>query len=123
MTESVPHDTRVRLAALAPQVVARELPVLLWEERPEGEPNAVISGIVDLVYSDPDDGCLVVADYKTDYVKEDLELEKRRRIYEPQLQTYAQTLKTALKLDHEPHTELWFLNADRIVRLTETSDC
>jgi len=106
-----------RLAMLAPQVVARELPILLWAAGANEEPNAVVSGIVDLVYRDPGDGRLVVADFKTDRVEGDAEIEERRRVYEPQVRTYAHALHKALALDHEPHTELWFLDADRIVRM------
>ena len=106
-----------RMAALAPRVVAGELPVLLWAEGSDEALNAVVSGIVDLVYRDPDDGRLVVADYKTDRVDGEAELEERRRVYEPQVRTYARALSKALALDHEPHTELWFLGSDRIVRL------
>ncbi len=109
-----------RLAALASQMVARELPVLLWAEGSDEAPNAVVSGIVDLVYRDPDDGRLVVTDYKTDRVESDAELEERRRVYEPQVRTYARALSKALALDHEPYTELWFLGADRIIRLERT---
>jgi ATP-dependent exoDNAse (exonuclease V) beta subunit len=105
-----------RLSALAPAVIARELPVFGWEEK-EGAPGTVVSGIVDLVYRDPDDGRLVVADYKTDAVDGDIGLEERARVYEPQVRTYARILCDALELEEEPHTELWFLAADRIVRL------
>jgi ATP-dependent exoDNAse (exonuclease V) beta subunit len=77
----------------------------------------VVSGIVDLLYRDPEDGRLVVADYKTDRVQDDETLAERARVYEPQVRIYARALQKALGLDHEPHNELWFLDADRIVRL------
>jgi len=105
-----------RLSALAPAVIARELPVFGWEEH-EGAPGTVVSGIVDLVYRDPDDSRLVVADYKTDALDDEAALEERTRVYEPQVRTYAKILSDALNLDEEPHVELWFLAADRIVRL------
>ena len=105
-----------RLEAVAPNVLSRELPVLLWSPE-EGAPGAVVSGIVDLVYRDPDDGRLVVADYKTDRIQGDEALDERTSIYEPQVRIYARALQEALALDHEPHTELWFLDADTIVRL------
>ena len=76
-----------------------------------------ISGIVDLVYRDLDDGGLVVADYKTDALDDEDALDERARVYEPQVAAYAKILREALDLDEEPHTELWFLAADRIVRL------
>jgi len=105
-----------RLSAVAPSVVARELPVFGWEEVEEG-PGAVVSGIVDLVYRDPDDGRLVVVDYKTDSVEDASTLEERARAYEPQVAAYAEILRDALDLEEEPHAELWFLAADRIIRL------
>jgi ATP-dependent helicase/nuclease subunit A len=105
-----------RLASVAPNVLSRELPVMLWSEE-EGAPGAVVSGIVDLVYRDPEDGRLVVADYKTDRIEDAEALAERTRVYEPQVGIYARALQEALDLDHRPHTELWFLDADRIVRL------
>jgi ATP-dependent exoDNAse (exonuclease V) beta subunit len=105
-----------RLGSVAPNVLSRELPVLLWSEE-EGAPGAVVSGIVDLVYRDPEDGRLVVADYKTDRMPDAETLAERIRVYEPQVRIYARALQEALDLDHRPHTELWFLDADRIVRL------
>jgi len=105
-----------RLGSVAPNVLSRELPVLLWSEE-EGAPGAVVSGIVDLVYRDPEDGRLVVADYKTDRIEDADALTERTHVYEPQVRIYARALQEALDLDHEPHTELWFLDADRIIRL------
>jgi ATP-dependent helicase/nuclease subunit A len=105
-----------RLSKLSPAVIARELPVFGWEEG-ENAPGAVVSGIVDLVYRDPDDGRLVVADYKTDTVDDEAALEERARVYEPQVAAYAKILRDALDLEEELHTELWFLAADRIIRL------
>jgi ATP-dependent helicase/nuclease subunit A len=104
------------LSALAPAIVARELPVYGWHEDEHG-PGVAISGIVDLVYRDPDDGRVVVADYKTDVVDGDEALEDRSAVYQPQVETYAKILRDALDLEEEPHVELWFLAADRIVRL------
>jgi len=105
-----------RLASVAPNVLSRELPVLMWSEE-EGAPGAVVSGIVDLVYRDPEDGRLVVADYKTDRIEDADALAERAHVYEPQVRIYARALQKALGLDHEPHIELWFLAADEIVRI------
>lgn len=103
-----------RLAELGPLVAARELEVFL---KPTGDDGtSVISGAIDLVYTDPGDGRLVVADYKTDAVETESEIAERVERYRPQLETYARALKQALGLDHTPHTELWFLHPDRIVR-------
>jgi ATP-dependent helicase/nuclease subunit A len=104
-----------KLGALASAVVARELPVLVPPGVDDG--SSVISGVVDLVYRDPADGRLVVADYKTDRVTDDTEITERTERYRPQLETYAGALEQALGLDARPHRELWFLHPDRIVRL------
>ncbi len=52
---------------LAPAVIARARAsaVFGWEESEDG-PGVWSRGFVDLVYRDPDDGRMVVADYKTD---------------------------------------------------------
>ena len=105
-----------RLSAVAQGVIARELPVYGWEVS-ENAPGTVVSGIVDLVYRDPDDGRLVVADYKTDALADQTAIDDRTLVYEPQVRVYARILRDALDLDEEPHTELWFLAADTIVRL------
>jgi ATP-dependent exoDNAse (exonuclease V) beta subunit len=104
-----------RLSELAPTIVARELPVLLRPSIDDG--TSVISGAVDLVYRDPSDGCVVIADYKTDRAENDAEIAGRVEKYRPQLETYARALEEALSLEQTPHRELWFLQADRIVRL------
>jgi ATP-dependent exoDNAse (exonuclease V) beta subunit len=104
-----------RLGELGPRVVARELPVLVWEETTDG-PGVVVSGFIDLVYRDPVDERLVVADYKTDRVTGG-GLGERAAVYEPQIRTYARALREALTIDDDPRCELWFLYADEIVRL------
>jgi len=109
-------DCLERLSALTQAVIARELPVFGWEES-EDAPGTVVSGIVDLVYRDPEDGRMVVADYKTDALSDSAAIDKRTQVYEPQIRAYARTLRAALDLEEEPHAELWFLDADRIVRL------
>ena len=108
-------DCLSRLAELTPFVAARELEVFLAPDMDDG--TSVISGAVDLVYTDPEDGRLVIADYKTDAVAADAEIADRVERYRPQLETYARAVERALALDEMPHTELWFLHADRIVRL------
>jgi ATP-dependent helicase/nuclease subunit A len=105
-----------RLAEVADRVAARELPVLVRADD-EALPIAAISGVVDLVYRDPDDGRVVVGDYKTDRIVDEPAMADRVAIYEPQVRTYAKALRQALSLDHEPHVELWFLDADKIIRL------
>ena len=106
-----------RLAAIAPAVIARELPVFGSEEH-EGAPGTVVSGIVDLVYRDPDDSRLVVADYKTDTLDDEEALagaDQGLRTPGSDLRQRPSTMPSIST--HEPHIELWFLAADRIVRL------
>jgi len=105
-----------RLASLAPRVVGREIAIVAPPQKNRG-PTGAITGFIDLVYRDPDDDRLVVADYKTDAVETGEEIDGRVHSYEPQVRTYARALLEALELDSEPHVELWFLAADRIVRL------
>jgi len=103
-----------RLGELSEAVVARELPLLL----PPGADDPVLGAVVgtaDLVYRE--NGGLVVADYKTDAVETDREIEERTEAYRPQLELYARAIEEALGLEQPPGMELWFLSADRIVRL------
>ncbi len=105
-----------RLGQLAPAIIVRELAVFLRPAEDNG--TSVISGAVDLVYRDPDDAGLVVADYKTDRLTSEAEIAERVDRYRPQLATYARALEQALGLAEPPHIELWFLHADRVVRLS-----
>jgi ATP-dependent exoDNAse (exonuclease V) beta subunit len=105
-----------RLASVAPKVVGREIAIVAPPEDDQG-PIGAITGFVDLVYRDPGDGRMVVADYKTDAVEGEESIAERVEIYEPQVNTYARALHQALDLDSEPRVELWFLAADKIVRL------
>ena len=99
------------LAALADDVVARELPLLV----PAGDDDPAVSailGVADLVYRR--DSQLVVADFKTDALSDDDEITARAEFYRPQLELYARALRDALELDDLPAMELWFLWPDRI---------
>jgi ATP-dependent exoDNAse (exonuclease V) beta subunit len=105
-----------KLSGLASRIIGREIAIIAPPD-PDRGPVGALTGFVDLVYRDPDDGRVVVADYKTDHVDGEEAIAERTGIYEPQVRTYARALREALNLDHEPHVELWFLAADRIVRL------
>ncbi len=83
-------------SAIAPHVVARELPVLLPPEQSTG-PVGFVAGTVDLLYRDPATNELVVADYKTDEV-EGAALEDRARSYASQGQAYVRAVQEALAL-------------------------
>jgi ATP-dependent exoDNAse (exonuclease V) beta subunit len=103
-----------RLAEVAPHVLARELPLVLPAE--EGEDAAVgyVGGAVDMIYRDPADGTLVVADYKTDRFESDEQLADLARRYALQGRVYCLALQGALRLAQIPRFELWFLDAGRV---------
>ena len=104
-----------RLRELGDAVIARELPIQCAPE-PEGS-GAVgfVGGAVDLVYRDPTTTEWVVADYKTDRVASPEELRERADGYAAQGRAYTHGLRQALRLDHTPRFELWFLRADTII--------
>lgn len=102
-----------RLRAVAPRVVARELPVLLPPDEAGDGPVGYLAGAVDLVYRD-DDGGFVVADYKTDRVETDEEIERAAARHAAQGARYVAAVRQALQLAEAPRFELWFLHAGRI---------
>jgi len=110
----VQGDCLRRLEDIASHVVARELAVLV-PPVPDDEAVGFVSGSIDLVYCDPKDGELVIADYKTDRVDGDEAVEARAAAYAPQVSAYARATAAALGLSSTPRCELWFLQADRIV--------
>ncbi len=101
-----------RLEAVADYVLARELPLLL---PPGDDAVGAIVGTADLVYRD--NGRLAVVDFKTDAVIAEAEIQQRADVYRVQLELYARALEESLDLAEPPWMELWFLHADRIVRL------
>ena len=106
----------LRLREVAPQVLARELPLLLATVGgPPGAPSAATVGTLDLLYRDPLDGRTVVADFKTDRVSGDAEIDERAAHHGPQLRAYGRTVERALALAEPPRLEVWMLAADRIV--------
>jgi ATP-dependent helicase/nuclease subunit A len=104
-----------RLRSLNGHILARELPVLVPPELGEGSPVGVIAGAIDLLYRDPGDGRLVVADYKTDDVETDEQLRTRAAAYAPQGALYTRAIREALELPEAPRFELWFLKAGQVV--------
>jgi ATP-dependent helicase/nuclease subunit A len=103
-----------RLRALRGRVVARELPVLL-AARPEERPLEFVSGVIDLVYRDPETDAFVIVDYKTDRLENDAALDERTRLYAQQGAAYRRAVREAFDLAHEPRFELWYLVHDRCV--------
>jgi len=98
-----------RFVALRPQILGREVPVLLPPSRADG-PVGFVSGAIDMVYRDPQDGSLVVVDFKTDAVVDPDEVEQRAQGYAPQGGIYTRALQEAFELAAPPRFELWFLH-------------
>lgn len=106
-----------RWLTLRGHVVAREVPVLLPAPDPPetpDDPTGALTGVIDLLYRDPNTGELVVADFKTDSPEQ---VDERAEAYRLQLVPYAEAIAAALGLDAPPPTELWFLAAGKVVRL------
>ncbi len=106
-----------RLRAIAPRIVARELPVLLppAADFPDDPgPIGFISGAIDLLYREEGGGRYVVADYKTDEVRDDVELTARAAAYASQGGLYVRAVREALGLSETPRFELWFLAVGKI---------
>jgi len=104
-----------RLRAIASEVVARELPVLLPPGDGEREPVGCVSGVIDVVYRDPSTGVLVIADYKTDEVHTEAEVREKVAKYVSQGKSYVRALQEALALPAPPRFELWFIHVGRVV--------
>ncbi len=98
------------LAGLGERVVATELPLLLCTKADATDgPLEGHIGVLDLLYREPD-GQLVVADYKSDAVRDDAHLQQLVDAYRTQVQLYARAVQAAMQLDQPPRTELWMLD-------------
>lgn len=103
---------------LAPQIVGREVPVLLRPDDPARTlasdtpkvPLWAYAGAIDLLYIDPSDGSLVIADYKTD-------AEPNPQRYASPLAAYADAIKRALRVESKLRTELWFIAVGTITEV------
>ncbi len=104
-----------RLRALAGHILARELAVLLPPGDGEHAPVGAVTGAIDLLYRDPQDGTIVIADYKTDEVATEAEIRARTKVYAPQGAVYARAVREALEMDEAPRFEVWFLRAGEVV--------
>jgi ATP-dependent exoDNAse (exonuclease V) beta subunit len=107
-----PEGLVARLRERASEIVARELPVLLPREAPQG----VVVGTIDLLYRDRASGRLVVADWKTDRVTAGAAIERAEH-YRAQGMVYVEAARRALGERVAPCFELWFLEAGEIVAL------
>ncbi len=107
-----------RMRSLKDHILARELPVLLPPGEGEHSPVGIVSGAIDLLYRDPEDGRIVIADYKTDEAETAEEIQNRAAIYAPQGAIYERAVREALEMEEGPRFELWFLRAGRVVSST-----
>jgi ATP-dependent exoDNAse (exonuclease V) beta subunit len=109
-----------RLRSLGEAVVARELDFIAPPSEVDGSrPLHYLTGAIDLVYLDPDDGGFVVADFKTDRVSGDSQIAERAASYRGQIVAYARAVQHALDLSELPRAELWFLRADVVVPVAD----
>jgi len=104
-----------RFLDLDGSILARELALVAAPEA--GGAVGAMTGAIDLVYRDPVTGEIVVADFKTDQLADDGEIQDRSAVYRPQLEIYARALQQAMDLDVMPRKELWFVGVGRIVRV------
>jgi ATP-dependent helicase/nuclease subunit A len=110
---------RARLREISPDILARELPVLLGPQVSRSEPKAsedqqlgalgFVTGSIDLLYRDVD-GRLVVVDYKTD--RERGEAGNPR--YAKQGELYCRAVAEALGAEPAPRFEIWWLRSGEI---------
>jgi ATP-dependent helicase/nuclease subunit A len=90
------------------EVLGRELPLLFRDTDGRGW-----SGTLDLLYRDPDDGRLVVADYKTDRAPD----AAARASYRAQLEVYARGVARLFPGEPPPRLELLWLRTGQRERL------
>ena len=107
-------DCVARLRELGPCILGREVPFCASPPSEDDGPVGAVAGTVDMIYRDPQNGEVVVVDYKTDRVAPG-DAEARANDHSDQLGAYRDAVARALG---EPvRGELWFLHADRIVTL------
>ena len=105
--QGLPNDRRTEVARLVRRALQHDAVVAalkasngLWAEIPVAAPMAathgpvVVEGIIDLLYQDSDGG-LVVIDYKTDDVSNEMEVQEKMAQYQYQGAAYAFALNAA----------------------------
>ncbi len=110
---------RARKAERALHEVAFAHPRTAVDGRPEpqdadsGPPLEIVEGVIDLVFQEPDGW--VIADYKTDEVKDPGEIERRLGVYRAQVDIYARSWE-ALTGKPVKERSLYFTARDRVER-------
>jgi len=95
-----------RLFAVAPRVVARELPLVL------ADGLGFATGSIDLLYRD-EDGRFAVVDYKTDRSEPGADPGARAR-YARQGALYCRAVSEALACELPPRLEIWWLRSGTV---------
>jgi ATP-dependent helicase/nuclease subunit A len=103
-----------RFQAIVPSILGREVPLMLKADEPDDEPVTGFSGSIDLLYTDPEDGAIVVADYKTDRVPES-QLNAQAEHHRTQGELYTRAARSAFPGAPNYRFEVWFLNHDTII--------
>jgi ATP-dependent exoDNAse (exonuclease V) beta subunit len=100
------------------QILGREIPILLHPEalaptdkKNSSVPLAAYVGTLDLLYRDPADGQLVVADFKTDQVPNVDAIRQLASAYSAQGEIYCAAVEAMFPDEEPPRFELWFLRA------------
>ena len=97
-------------------ILGREIPVLLTPTdcNTDEDPLGAIVGTLDLLYRDPADGQLVVADFKSDQIPDAQALRHLAKAYKPQGELYCRAVEKLFPDEEPPRFELWFLRAGEI---------
>jgi ATP-dependent exoDNAse (exonuclease V) beta subunit len=97
-------------------ILGREIPVLLTPTdcNTDEDPLGAIVGTLDLLYRDPADGQLVVADFKSDQIPDAQALRRLAKAYKPQGELYCRAVEKLFPDEEPPRFELWFLRAGEI---------
>ncbi|HVP27754.1 MAG TPA: UvrD-helicase domain-containing protein [Myxococcota bacterium] len=123
-----PLPARLRERLGEESLAFQELPVLLAPERAratgpdDARPVGFYVGTIDLLYRDAASRRFVVADWKTDDATEEGPLRERVVRYAAQGRVYVDAVQAALRLDHTPRFELWFLRAGQVWDASDPGD-
>ena len=108
-----------RLRAIAPHVLARELPLVLPPDPGLAAGAAVgcVVGSIDLLFRDPESGECVIVDYKTGSSRQadgpgSAEAVDERHRHQGRV--YREGVQAALGLEQAPRVELWWLARDSV---------
>jgi ATP-dependent exoDNAse (exonuclease V) beta subunit len=100
------------------QILGREIPILLHsgasasiDSKNSSIPLGAYVGTLDLLYRDPADGQLVVADFKTDQVPNVDAIRQLASAYSAQGEIYCAAVESMFPNEEPPRFELWFLRA------------